>query len=361
MEEMLAQFMESSQKIREESTADIKELKSQLGQALNYLDQRELDATVGGTSIVNEGLKEEGLVTLECSPLMEAFAQYMESQKQIREEDEALDKVLASKKENREGSAIDIREHEVQNDTYTCCITNDSVVVFEDDADSMYDNESVDEEAIEEEYPPSKYVPYYFSMTSSDEKTSEDGELFEELELASSFSMCFELMEGNDDVNDEIVDEEASEEEVPLEDLSHITLECLKHVEIETDEEIKEVVQEEESYVVELERLDFIFAPNSFELNGMVSLLEFLPKFFGVGRRSRSRKCPTTCFSLPKRTSSFLYHPRPALVREHKYVRGWSLVLLKWLWKYKGRSMFDWCFGFPLGNLRRFSCLSVLK
>ena len=118
MEEMLAQFMESSQKIREESTADIKELKSQLGQALNYLDQRELDGTVGGTSIENEGLKEESLVTLERSPLMEVFAQYMESSKQICEENEALDRLLTSQKENRERSAIDISEHEVQNNSY---------------------------------------------------------------------------------------------------------------------------------------------------------------------------------------------------------------------------------------------------
>ena len=104
--------------------------------------------------------------------------------------------MLASQKENREGSAIDIREHEVQNDTYTCGVTNDLVVVFEDDADSINDNESVDDGAIEEEYPHSKYVPYYFSMTSSDEEASEDDELLEELELASSFSLCFELMEG---------------------------------------------------------------------------------------------------------------------------------------------------------------------
>ena len=271
--------------------------------------------------------------------------------------------MLASQKENRERSAIDISEHEVQNDSYDYSVTNDSVVVFEDDADSMNEKESVDEEAIEEEFPPSKYVPYYFSMTSSDEEASEDDELLEELELASSFSLCFELMEENDDVDDEIIDEEASEEEEPLEDLSHMTLECFTHDVIETNEEIDEVndkvVQHEVSYFVEPELIDFIFAPNSFDNNDRVNLLSFLPKIFSVGKCSRSRWDSTFYPIVSERVLTYLYNHNP--VRRHIYVRGWSLILLKWLWKYKGRPMFKKCVGIVIGNQRCYSFLLVFK
>ena len=55
LEETIAQVEESTQKNREQSTFEIEELKLQVSNILNYLNQRELEATVEGTSIENEG------------------------------------------------------------------------------------------------------------------------------------------------------------------------------------------------------------------------------------------------------------------------------------------------------------------
>ena len=143
-----------------------------------------------------------------------------------------------------------------------------------------------------------------------------------------------------------------------LEDLELVNSENLTHDVEEIDKVNGQVVQEEVNYFVEPELIDFIFAPNSFDDNDRVHLLSFLPKVFSMGKCSQSRWNSTFYSIVYERVRTYLYNHNP--VRKHVYARGWSLTLLKWLWRYKGKMIFEWCFGFT-SKLRSYSCLSVLK
>jgi hypothetical protein len=122
-----------------------------------------------------------------------------------------------------------------------------------------------------------------------------------------------------------------------------------------------EKVVQEEGHLVEPEHIDFIFAPEDFELYEKARLLDSLPKIFSCGNRSRSWGFTTPCHTHSRRLSPHCYKPEPTFVREYTHVRGWAINDLKCPRQYKVNKVFEWRFGLGVSRMRSFSSLSVWK